>query len=128
MMMDSTFGVTNCSAKMFTLMVIDPENFSQICCIFYSKDESLIVLHPIFEKLKALGNNFDMVESFMKDKDASERNTISKFFKNAVFLLCYFHAVKAYLAVFKRTHNIKFDYLRTYLETAKVKIFVKEQI
>ena len=28
----------------------------------------------------------------------------------------------------KRTHNIKFEYLRTYLETAKVKIFVKKQI
>ena len=69
-----------------------------------------------------------MVESFMTDKDAAERNTISKFFKNAVLLLCYFHAVKAYVTGLKRTHNINFDYLRTYLETAKVKIFVKEQI
>ena len=34
MMMDSTFGVTNCYVKMFTLMVIDPENFSKYV-VFY---------------------------------------------------------------------------------------------
>ena len=36
-MVDSTFGVTNYSTKMFTLMVIYPEIFSQICCIFIQR-------------------------------------------------------------------------------------------
>ena len=68
MLMDSTFGLTSCSATMFSLMIIAGERISQVCCFFYSKDESLLVLHPIFEAIEELGNDFLVVESFMTGK------------------------------------------------------------
>ena len=40
MLMDSTFGLTSCSAKMFSLMIIDGEEISQVCCFFYSKEKT----------------------------------------------------------------------------------------
>ena len=68
-----------------------------------------------------------MVESVIPDKDASERNAISNFLKNTFLLLCFFHVVKTYGTGLKWTHNIKSEYLRSHLEAAKVKFFVKEQ-
>ena len=58
MLMDSTFGLTSCSAKMFSLMIIDGEGISQVSCFFNSEDKSLLVLHPIFIAIEEVGNNF----------------------------------------------------------------------
>ena len=96
---------------------------------FYSEDESLLVLYPIFKAIEELGNDFLVVEFFMTDKNASERNPIKKFFKDASLILCYFHSVKAFEAAASHlSHRIGFDYLKKYINDKKVNGVIKNHI
>eukprot|EP00477_Mikrocytos_mackini_P001087 GAHX01001168.1.p1 GENE.GAHX01001168.1~~GAHX01001168.1.p1 ORF type:complete len:645 (+),score=93.39 GAHX01001168.1:44-1978(+) len=92
---DSTFSMVKKKWSLFAILCVNGEAYSEIVCWFLVKNETYIKLAQVFNRLKEV-NDFEKIETWLTDKDMSERKIIREYAKNVNLGLCFFHVKRAF--------------------------------
>ena len=103
--MDGTYSLTNKEYILIPLLVVDNHNYHQLVAwafVSNEKKEQLKSVLTIFKEHNPVSET--KLQYVIIDKDYSEINSICSVFKNATYIICRWHALKAVERYVRKIH------------------------